>query len=577
MQPHQANKISLDGDYNIDSDSWTVILKPGAVSIITQADAIDHLSIAAYGLSGKTTQLTLPVGKEWIDESESFATIRETVIYAQPEELELAEEPIEEPICHATTEVDNDASIELDGFYEDLEPGRWVIISGEREIEGTRGIRASELAMLSSVTHGLNNDSSMSEISFGEKIHTFIKLANKLKYCFKRDTVTLYANVVKATHGETQHEVMGSGNGAKSFQAFALKQAPLTHVSAANPTGVDSTLKVLVNDIEWHETDSLAGLSKTDRQFVSKTDNEDKTAVIFGNGEKGQRLPTGIENIRAIYRYGMGKAGNVNAEQISMLKDKPLGVKEVINPFPATGGANRETRDQARQNVPLALKALDRLVSVLDYEDFSRIYAGIGKAHAVELSNGRQQLVHVTIAGAEDSPIAESSDLFKNLLQALHDFGDPYQTIKLAVRELKFIVIEARVAILADYQWEKVEADVRTRLLDSFSFEQRELGQDVLLSEVISVMQSVRGVAYVDVDLFGGIDEKVAIGDADRRLQTPEEIVAQVAVMTDGEVAQVIPVNLVERENNTIRPAQIAFLSADLGATLILNQIEKLP
>ena len=55
---------------------------------------------------------------------------------------------------------------------------------------------------------------------------------------------------------------------------------------------------------------------------------------------------------------------------------------------PASGGAGKETRDQARKNAPLAVMALDRLVSVQDYEDFARVFAGIGKARAVELSDG---------------------------------------------------------------------------------------------------------------------------------------------------------------------------------------------
>ena len=90
---------------------------------------------------------------------------------------------------------------------------------------------------------------------------------------------------------------------------------------------------MFVNDLRWREADSLAGLEANDRQFISKTDNEDKTAVIFGNGKKGARLPTGIENIRAVYRNGIGKPGNVKAEQISLLMTKPLGVKRLLIPY----------------------------------------------------------------------------------------------------------------------------------------------------------------------------------------------------------------------------------------------------
>lgn len=541
----------------------------------------------------KATVLTLD--NDWRTANDTNGILKTTTVYIQSAKLDLAEEPIFDPVCGGT-----DDTIVLNGFYDGLEAGRWVIVGGERA--EVAGVRFSELALLASVTHEVAPDLP------DESLHTHIKLAEKLAYCFKRDTVTIYGNVVKATHGETRLEVLGSGDGAKPLQTFDLKQKPLTFVSATNPAGVESTLKVFVNNVEWHETDSLVGLEAYDRRFISRTDNEDKTSVVFGNGRQGSRLPTGIENIRAEYRNGIGRTGNVRAEQISLLLTKPLGVKEVINPLRASGGADKETRDQARKNVPLAVQSLDRLVSTRDYEDFSRIFAGIGKAFAIELSDGRSPLVHITIAGAGDIPTDESSDLYRNLRQTLHDFGDPFQKIQLAIRELMMIVIEAGIALLPDYLWESVVVDVRNALLDGFSFEKRELGQDVLLSEIISVMQSVRGVAYVDVDAFGGIPEKIAEPDGSRRLLTPDEIAEAVDCVTtvwsaeDMEakcagstipecgkfnrckkygnfektagVRQRLQVNLADFENGAIRPAQLAFLSPDVPATLILNQIK---
>lgn len=526
--------------------------------------------------------------------------IRGATVYAESQRLELAEEPIEGPVCGGT-----DHLLELDGLYEGLESGRWVVVAGERDIAGTSGVKFSELAMLASVTQnvgaqvtvpevqGADNASAVTQPRIqllpGDRTRTFVTLANKLEYCFKRDTVTIYGNVAKATHGETRKEALGSGDGAKALQSFTLKQPPLTYVSASNPSGVDSTLKVYVNDVRWREIDSLAGLSPNDRRFITKTDDEAKTTVVFGNGREGARLPTGIENIKAEYRNGIGKPGNVKAAQISLLTTRPLGVKEVINPLRASGGADRESRDQARRNAPIAVKALDRLVSVQDYEDFSRTYAGIGKARAVEISDGRLQLVHITIAGVDDIPIDKSSDLYRNLGQALLDFGDPYQPIQLEIRELMLVVISAGIRILPDYQWEPVVTEVRSALLDAFSFDRRELGQDVLLSEVMSVMQSVRGVAYVDVDAFGGIPEKnvkeveesvmgrkVKINK--RLLLTPQEIAGSVQTVVDvsrmeGPPKTRVAVNMAGFEDGTLRPAQLAFLTPEVPETLILNQI----
>ena len=72
-----------------------------------------------------------------------------------------------------------------------------------------------------------------------------------------------------------------------------------------------STLQVRVNDVEWHEVDSLAGLGVGERKFITQTDNAAKTSVIFGNGVLGARLPTGPQNVTATYRNGIGSPGNV--------------------------------------------------------------------------------------------------------------------------------------------------------------------------------------------------------------------------------------------------------------------------
>ena len=596
--PHESEQIIfLDANYDkVLPDQWVVIdtsavkqdpqsvvqVRPaGGPVLITKVDNVIHnISRAEYGIGSNTTRLVL--ADKWITitpitsqgpnvlekiRTLDFRVIRQTAVYAGTEELPLAEEPIEDSVCGGAG---SEGEIELDRLYSDLKSGRWLIVSGERtdikDASGATvtGVKASELVMLAAVNHRFDPN------LLGDKTHTFIKLAEKLEYCYKRDTVRIYANVVKANHGETRNEVLGAGDATKPFQSFTLRQPPLTYVASPTPAGAESTLKVFVNDVQWHKTDTLAELSPADRKFTTRTDDEGKTTVVFGNGEHGARLPTGVENIRSVYRNGIGKAGNVGAEQISLLLARPLGVKEVINPLRASGGADKEGRDLARKNAPLTVTALDRLVSTEDYADFARTFAGIGKSVAARFSDGRRELVHVTIAGADDIPIDESSDLFRNLTQALRQFGDPFQPFKVELRELKFLVISARVRILPDYLWDPVVTNIRAKLLDAFSFERRELGQDALLSEVISAIQSAPGVAYVDVDAFGGVPEKKVEGNQ-RRLLTPKEIIDEVRALTTP--APRVAANLAGFEKGVVRPAQLAYLTPDVPETLILNQI----
>ncbi len=601
---HQAKTeepqtIFLDSGYDkIMPESWVVIdsttVRQGAsakvIPFVAAGPMIRHvtgavsgIARAAYGIGGKTTRLdlnsawldfkNLPTGEEFLQGryDEDFKVIRNTVVFAQSEQLELAEEPIKESICGGS-----DEPIVLDGVYSELESGRWVIVSGERtdlednrsrarpsEEQKVRGVKSSELVMLSEVVHDFT-------LQPGDSVHTRIKLAKKLEYCYTRDSVSIYANVVKATHGETRREVLGGGDGSKALQRFSLRQPPLTYVSAARPSGVESTLKVFVNDVQWREVETIFGLLPADRRFITRASDDEVTTAEFGNGRQGARLPTGLENVRAEYRQGIGKKGNVRAEQITLLSSRPLGVKEVVNPLRASGGADKEGRDQARKNVPIALLALDRLVSTQDYRDFSRTFGGVGKAFASRLSDGNRELVHVTIAGADDIPIDETSDLFMNLGQSLRRFGDPGLPVALAVRELVLLIVSAKVCILPDYVWEKVAPQIRVKMLETFSFENRELGQDALLSEAISAMQSVEGVAYVDVDAFGGVAEK----RADRAVRTPAELLtAAQTIVNRGEPNQRVRVNLPDFAGDEIRPAQLAYLSPDVQDTLILNLI----
>jgi hypothetical protein len=548
----------------------------------------DVESRSEYDMNGKAKRLELDgawrlteietLGDETKRLRNEIWSLRHTLVWTQSERLELAEEPIEDPICQAS-------SIELDRLVDGLDSGRWLVVSGERTDVGVSGVQASELVMLAAVTH--DRDPKLPR----DTTHTTLGLVKPLTYCYRRDTLKIFANVAKATQGETRKETLGAGDGTKPNQEFKLKQPPLTYTAAPTASGAKSTLHVFVNEVEWHEAPMLPGTGPTDRIFVAKTEDDGKTTLVFGNGYQGARLPTGLENVRAEYRSGIGAGGNVKAGQISVLVTRPLGLREVANPLPSSGGADRETRDQARKNAPLVVRALDRLVSVPDYADFARTFAGIGKASAVELSNGSIDVVHLTIAGVGDIPIDPSSDLFRNLREALFSLGDPLQEVRVATREALTLIVSARVRPLPDYPWQDLEARVRARLLDAFGFERRELGQSVTSSEVLGVIQGVRGVEYVDLDVLDAVSESELVAFFESQEQASEEDreaegLLDFLAARDKSAGSRTPgaalhgrVNARqarpdERRADDIAPAELAYLSSAVPDSLVLNPIE---
>jgi predicted phage baseplate assembly protein len=565
--------VALDAQYDqIKPNSFIAIERPavadaaggggiaGAASgpIISyhQVDSVRTVALSALGVSTRVTVLDLKTA--WLssnDQTPPTDLLRGTTVYAQSEPISSAEEPLTDDIAQDR--------VELDGLYRGLEAGRWAIIVGERT--DITGVVDAELVMLAEVTQDVKQiqDAGKTFALPADKLHTFVRFASPLAYRYKRDTVTIYGNVVRSTHGETRSEALGSGDGSKALQTFALRQSPLTYLAAPTPAGAESTLDLRVNDVRWHVADNLAALGPTDHRYITRTDDDGKTSVVFGNGRHGARLPTGVENVKAVYRTGIGKPGNVGAKQISLLATKPLGVKSVINPLPASGGADRESITQARRNVPIGAIALDRLVSVSDYADFARTFAGIGKASAALLSNGQRLVVYLTIAGADNIPIDLNSDLYHNLVRALRRSGDPYQPLKVFMRELLLLVISAGVRLQPDYLWEAVEPQIRAALLDTFSFERRELGQDVFRSEAISAIQSVPGVAYVDLDIFDAVGEaQLANPNLAANLELRPRIVAEPARTNDDQTS-----------SQRILPAQMIFLTPDVRDTLMLAEL----
>ena len=385
----------------------------------------------------------------------------------------------------------------LDRAYLGLKTGRTVILTGARSDLPAETV--SETRTLREV-----------RVEAGFTVLVFDK---ELAYSYVRSTVSINANVALATHGESVEEVLGGGDSTKAFQSFTLRQPPLTYTSAATATGSQTTLEVRVNDILWQEVPSFYGRGPAERIYVTRTDTEGRTTVMFGDGRTGARLPTGQENVKAKYRKGTGIDGLVKAGQLSQLMTRPLGVKGVVNPSAAAGAGDPELLEDARANAPLTVLTLGRVVSLQDYEDFARSFAGVAKALATWVWTGEQRAVHLTVAGAEGAEIDPEGELGKNLVSALRLAGDARVPLLFESFQPRFFVLSAAVKVDAAYLPDKVLSAVEAKLRESFSFAARGFGQSANLSEIFALMMKVEGVVAVDVNDFYGTDAPPAAGE----------------------------------------------------------------
>lgn len=573
----------------IATDSYALVESPRGLDLSSRTirfARVRHAQPAArgdYGISGKVTRLeladpatNLAFVAPPLRERGELSFLRNTTYSVASEPVTVAAEPTGEDVAGGT--------IRLDRLYQGLESGRWIIVAGERtdiEVNGTRltGIRDGELALIASIAQEADPKSP------GDTPRTVLMLEKPLAYRYLPAATTVYGNVVHATHGDTVKEVIGSGDATVPFARFALRRGPLTFVAAPSTSGVRGSQDLRANGARLREVESLLDAGAADRVYELSIDAAGAATATFGDGVHGARVSSGQENVRAVYRVGIGSPGNVQAAQISLLTSRPLGVKGVVNPLPASGGADRDGPDSIRANAPLAalaLSPLSRLVSVSDYEYFARRFAGIGDARATRLSDGAYECVHVTLAGTDDIPLTADDDLMTSLATAFEDFGNPALPVMVAIRELIALFVQARVVLRADADEDTVVPEIRRRVLQAFSPARRRLAQPAYLSEVTAEIQQAPGVDWADVEVFGGVSElqlrdpaALAAAVADLRRQASGAPTATVvrcaAAMRAADAPPERALPGAGRRRPRLLPAQLAFLLPDAPDTLVLN------
>lgn len=464
---------------------WTVFEVRGKVTAYVVEDARET-SRADFGISGRTTALALRDADDSAPAKPDEFKFRTTTARVGSRRLDFAELPIESPIAAAATQ------IELDRLVLGLAAGQPIAFTGERD--DLRGVNAAEVATIEEVVHAGGR--------------TSLRLEEPLQYSYVRDTVAILANVVEATHGETVNEVLGSGIASVPNQRFTLKKPPLTYVSAPTTRGVATTLEVRVNRVRWDEVPSLYETDADDEVYTVRLDDDARADVIFGDGERGARVPSGNANVTATYRSGIGPDGEVDAGTLTLLRTIPLGIRGATNPVAAGGAEGPEQLANARRNAPLTVLTFERIVSLADFEDFARTFPGIGKALADPVPVSGRETVFVTVGGATGG--APGGDVLDNLILAMGDATDQSQTFRADAFAQRFFTVHARLVVDPRRIAADVQAAVEQRLRDAFGFEQREIAQSVTPSEVVARIHEVEGVLGVDIETLAEYTDDTA-------------------------------------------------------------------
>ncbi|MFF1263086.1 MULTISPECIES: hypothetical protein [unclassified Streptomyces] len=458
-----TDALRIDGDHpRILPGSWLVAQSERTV-LPYRVTSVAPSGLACGGLSGRTTLVH-------VDEAstDSFAA-RTTVVQAQSTELPATVMPRTCPVATNT--------VELAATDPPLPPGRTVLLRGTDTATGATTVeRAVVLASTVDDTGAVMT----------------VTLDRELDRAYHPDTVTVHGNVVRATHGEPVHQVLGSGDGARTFHRLRTRRGPLTHrrvAAAAEPT---STLEIQVDGAPWSEVPSLATAGPHDPVYVARAQEDGTVEVVFGDGLHGARLPTGTENITADYRVGTGTDGDLASGQLTLPLNRPLGIATVTNPAATHGWARPADLGDARVDTPTRIRTLGRVVSVADHEDFARAFAGIGAARAETVHNGSRPTVVVTATGEDAAPVDDN--LLTALAAALADVRDPGAPLLVLPADTQCYGVRVEVRLDPGADWFTVRQHVTEALRQEFAAGRRPFGPPVTDSAVLTVVRAVPGV-----------------------------------------------------------------------------------
>lgn len=296
-----------------------------------------------------------------------------------------------------------------------------------------------------------------------------------------------------------QMEALGVSSGAERMQFPLLNRNVIKDsvILYVRDGGLD-TATGLPALVAWTQVSRIIDADAADRVFTVYVDENGTSIIRTGDGVTG-RIPSTGAAVYATYRHGKGVAGNVAAESIRALVsggDLASKITSVRNAAAASGGANAETLQSMRLNIPRSLRALDRAVTLQDFADIAIQVPGVAKAAASAVLNTN---VTLSIVGFDYS--GPDAALIAATQTYINDRKMIGTTVTIVAPTYKLVNITAAIVVSPLYVRASVKTEVEKALANYYSFTTVDFGFVSKLSDVFAAIMSVEGVATCSVSL----------------------------------------------------------------------------
>ncbi len=307
----------------------------------------------------------------------------------------------------------------------------------------------------------------------------------------------IFPNTVWASNYITVNdEILGSGNGMPGqFFLFARKSVLSGQI-----------IEVREGDIwiKWTETSSFALSGKLSRDYtIDRTGDK----ILFGDGMNGMVPPKGKNNIRAtFYRSGGGKKGNQGIGIIDTLRKANPNIERVTNHFPSSGGEDGEDNEGAALCGPYTIKNRGYAVTAEDFEWIAR-EASPDVKKAKCFMDEKNDINIIILSDNKEGAHLPDRRLMDSIEKYLKERALFTIREKIRICGPEYIRIDSEITVKPLLLSESliISEKIKTRLKTFFDpvkggqyGKGYDFGQEIYLSEVAAVIESIEGVDYVE-------------------------------------------------------------------------------
>jgi predicted phage baseplate assembly protein len=309
-------------------------------------------------------------------------------------------------------------------------------------------------------------------------------------------------NAVVAQHSAlTQPIELGTSRGHAN-EVFNLEPGPVVAGSAQLHVLQDG-----IADDDWVEVAEWDRVGAHDRAF--RLDPQ-RAQISFGDGRIGRVPPTGA-TLRCRYRVGGGVAGNIAARTLTHAISPSVTPHQPVRGW---GGAPAETLDDARGRALAFLAETHRAIVLTDFETLALSTPGVPVARAYALAGFHPDLPCVSASGSVTVVVVPSCPADRpvprpDFLVAVYRWLAPRcaLTTELHVVPPSYRAVGVQARLHAE---SAIEVDaLATAAVSALNYFLHPLtggpdgtgwpvGRAVYRSEVMAILNSIAGVAFVD-------------------------------------------------------------------------------